>query len=112
MSVFDNKQAMVAKIVGVLEKVIEQPAKFLGDDDPASLLMWLEGFTTACTALDIRQGYVGHDAIQKLVAIEHGWEYRSTGLVAEMQERGWRDEAIIEEVLYIEIETWKRSYGI
>src|SRR5271157_129621 len=108
MNVPADKRALVTAIIELLEKLIERPDKYLGDDDPANLLMWLEGFNMACTVLGVRQGYVGHDAIQKLVAIERGWEYRSTGLVAEMQERGWRDDAIIEEVLYIEIETWKR----
>ena len=115
MSVSDNadqERVFAANIVEQLQKVNDQPDKFLGDTDPANLLMWLEGFNTACGVFGFQQGYVHHDAILKLVAMERGWEYRSTGLVSEMQERRMRDELIIEEILTIEIETWKRTYGL
>jgi hypothetical protein len=45
------------------------------------------------------------------VITEHGWTWTSDGPWKEMREKGMDDTAIIDEMLSIEIEVWKRAYG-
>jgi hypothetical protein len=99
------------KIVELLKQVRERPPVWIGGSSPESLLHFLHGVTAVASAFGVRvDRYLGSAYGQ--VITERGWEHSAAAPVDEMRERRLSDQEIVQELLTIEIETWKRAYQL
>jgi hypothetical protein len=99
------------KVVELLREVRRRPPAWLGGYSPESLLHFLHGVTAVAGAFGLRvDRYLGSAYGQ--VITERGWEHVAVAPVDEMRERGLSDPEVVQELLTIEIETWKRAYQL
>ena len=94
-------------IIEHFEHVRNRPAMFMGEASERALYAYLIGFETACRLLECIPNYGTHSDFWKVCA-ERGWEENSFGPQKRMHDAGWVEEAIVIELLTIEIETWRR----
>lgn len=78
--------------------------------EPFAIAVFLSGFNSACQLFGLETPRGGDSEIYKDVVQEHGWEWSASGPWREMHKKGMKNTEIIDEVLAIEIETWKRFY--
>jgi hypothetical protein len=99
------------KVVELLREVRRRPPVWLGGYSPDSLIHFLHGVNAAVGVFGLRvDRYLGSSYGQ--VITERGWEHLAVAPVDEMRERGLSDQEIVQELLTIEIETWKRVYQL
>lgn len=103
----DNR-SQLREIIACLEDVLNRPGMYLGASaDVAHVVAFLNGFDTACTALGLSPGHT--DTAYHAVVREKGWSETSTrGMWAIMHERGLTEDAIMRELIAIEIDVWKK----
>ena len=104
----EEKSEAITKLMNRLEMVRRRPGMYMGSATPNAVL----AFTSA---LDIAYETVGIKSDRNLfepVTLERGWKFNSLSPMAEMQEKGFTDEQIADEMLLIEIEVWKRTYNL
>jgi hypothetical protein len=101
-----DKQSYVMKIIRLLEEVKRKPGMYIGP--PGGIEAFLSGFRGACALFGVETGY---DDLYETVLIEHGWG-QNTNPKLKMHEGGLNEHAIVQELLSIEIEVWKRRYNL
>lgn len=98
----------IANIIHYLETVRQKPGMFLNDQTPHSFLL---GFDCAAVALGLAKEVEQKRELYRKIVVERGWEYNlARHLSSELEEQGLSYTQIIDEVLQIEIEAWKRLY--
>ena len=98
----------IDEIIAHLEAVRKRPMVFLGEKTERALWVYFAGFNAACEILgQLRSGLLW-EKIYWQVAEERGWECNSMGAQKHMRDAGWAEEAIVDELLVIEIEQWRR----
>lgn len=104
------KQDTVDSIAQFLEMVKKRPFMYTGTDDPAAMVIFLGGFRAGCQLFGPKEMSIHSDNLYENVVVEHGWEWTSRHPWHEMRERGLSSTEIIQEILGIELEVWKRRY--
>jgi hypothetical protein len=99
------------KVVELLREVRRRPPVWIGGYSPESLLHFLNGVTAAAGAFGLRIHRHPGSAYGQVIT-ERGWEHIAAAPVDEMRERGLSDQEIVQELLTIEIETWRRGYQL
>lgn len=103
----DEKQAHA--VIEALEHIRKRPGMYFSDEFSAAI-NFITGFETACRVL-FSELERTTEVVQDVLA-ERGWQGNSTGFLwKEMETQGLEQSAIIEELLAIEIEIWKRRAG-
>ena len=97
----------IQRIIFLLERIIENKALYFGTDyDLSHVEYYLRGVKNACKFL----GVDIDDNIYDQVIKEHGWSLMAAMPISEMKEKGLTLSQIIDEILNIELETWKKAY--
>jgi hypothetical protein len=102
--------AKITNIIELFESIrLERPKMLVGDEAPYSvgLRNWLNGFRTALTRLTPGAHELYYQTYNQILQLR-GWTLNALGPEREMHAQGWTEEAIFDELLMIEIETWKR----
>lgn len=96
------------RIVECLQDVLNRPGMYFGPQATVEqVFAFINGFDTACSVLGVRGDYT--DQAYQKVLYERNWLETSTrGIWTVMRERGMSDDAIIKEMLLIELEAWER----
>src|SRR6266567_654216 len=96
----------VDHIIAYLERLRRKPGMYIGSDI-TRLLPHLQGFQAGCAI----HGFQPDAAIHIAVMREHGWRPPAAmALCTYLIEQGHDYQFIVNEVVAIEIETWRRSY--
>ena len=96
-------------IINALEIVYERPALFIGEKDNVdSTMKFLQGFLVASDAL----GFKYSRDISRQVIIENDWEPRPGGVWLQMRDKGMSEEAIVQELIRLEIKNWQKLVRI
>lgn len=103
-----DTQSQIRKIIACLEDVRQRPGMYLGASaDVAHVVAFLHGFDTACMVLGLSPGRM--DMAYQSVVRERGWSESSTrGVWNIMHDRGLKEHEIVQELIVVEIETWKQ----
>ena len=98
-------KAYIAAIIAKLEDVRQRPLMWIGQFE--NIVPFINGFNTAClsTIYNIR------DNFYEEVANERGWHVSAQGPESFMREKGLTESQIVDELLTIHIELWKRRYN-
>jgi hypothetical protein len=97
----------VNHIIAYLERLRQKPGMYIGSDITC-LLPHLYGFKAGCAI----HGFQQNSAIYAAVMREHGWRPPAAmALCSYLIEKGHDYPFIVNEVLAIEIESWRRSYA-
>jgi hypothetical protein len=101
-------------IIELFKEVQKRPYSYLGpigQGNIPAVRHFIDGIHAACRALNVHNDEGDRKFFEEVV-IERGWEYGPSGLWEEMRERGLSEEAIVQELLAIELEVWKRNFHI
>ena len=98
-----DRNEKINELLDVLQFMREKPRMFFSGVEAGN--NFLRGFNIAAgLCLDLPSD----DDIRGKVTTEKGWTWSSLPPWSEMKEQGLDDTAIIDEMLSIEIEVWKR----
>src|SRR5690606_37802565 len=90
----------------VLEHMRKRPGMYIGTLTVSNVDTFLRGFVLGRELIDPD---LKHDKIYRETIANRGWKSDSPQTVwRQMQERGFTDQAIIDELLTIEFEVWKQ----
>lgn len=92
------------RLMQLLQQVQKQKGMFLFPLSVASLENYLNGFRAASAACGIEVPR----KLRQQVLESRGWKFAGAGPVPQMKERGLTEEAMLEELLEIEIEQLRR----
>ncbi|MGI4789124.1 MAG: hypothetical protein ACRYFS_09780 [Janthinobacterium lividum] len=96
-------------IIGELENVCKRPAMWINKkDDVDGVINFLQGFLTACDAL----GFGYSRDISRQVHVESDWESGAEGVWLQMRQKGMSEEAIVQELLRMEIRTRQKQVAL
>ena len=95
---------ILAGFIEHLEHVRQRPGPFVGAYTEVAIRTYLVGFNTACRLC----GYEQEDRVFWEVCAERGWEMNTLGPQKLMNDAGWAEHDIVDEMIIIEIETWKK----
>ena len=98
------------KMVELLESVRRRPYHYIGQLEVERIEIFLWGFKMGCLASESDDRDLHHLFInaRNEIVVEHGWELIALSPSKEMVERGMPVEQIIDELLVMEMESWKR----
>jgi hypothetical protein len=109
-----DAQTIANHIITVLIGLKERPFLYLGQLHRQSFLgvdSFLSGLNMIAHVIDPGIGHA--DNSYRAVVRERGWDDGTTkGAVHLMFDRGMSEAAIIEELIDIELEAWKRRYAL
>ena len=91
-------------IIEHLEHVRNRPEMYAGEVSERAFYAYLSGFDAACTVLGHARSY----DLYLQVCEERGWGMNALGPQKRMREMGLSEQAIVDELLTIEIETRRR----
>ena len=97
-------QEQIDKIIAMLEAFRKYPQMYTGRVDIDLTLAYLHGFEAGLRLYDNNQP----GKLRSKVTEERGWQVNALHPSSQMRERGMTPEAIVDEILVIEIEAWKR----
>ena len=102
-----SKVIEIRKLLELLEEVKKRPRMFFYPPDAQSALNYLRGFEVAYEFLGgkIASQYQSH---YEVIQDEHGWELTAHHPMYAMVESGMDDASVIQEMLELELETWRR----
>jgi hypothetical protein len=101
----DDRAKAISAVIALLESVRPVPHMYMVRHDPDLAVAFLRGIAITAERL---LGICTDGELRCRVWEAHGWERGARGPVPQMQRAGLTDEAIVDELLAIEIETWKR----
>ncbi len=109
----DGNKASVENVIQLLVHIRERPGMYFLPITADGYINWREGFDTGCA---MRGLFIGErhsdDSFYMQILTAHGWKDSSFGPVIDMREHGLGEAEIITELLTMDIETWKRTYGV
>jgi hypothetical protein len=91
-------------IVRVLEHIRKRPGMYFSSEVP-TVVTFLDGFKTACVILDPELDF---DALFKHVILNRGWEHGAQAVWSQMRERGFSEEAVVDEMIAIYTAVWEK----
>ncbi len=94
----------INKIIEVLESVRKHTPMYIGRVDVSLTIAWLYGFQTGLL-IDAPDNLTD---LRDKVLLKRKWKVTNVSASVQMRERGMTPEAIIDELIVIEIEVWKR----
>ena len=100
----EDKEAQIESLVKRLEQVRQRPWIWIGRVDPELAKVFLFG-------IDLCMESIGSGRVQEIrwqVESDRGWESSARGPISHMERKGLTAEAMVNELIAIEIETWKR----
>ncbi|KAB2903001.1 MAG: hypothetical protein F9K27_14595 [Anaerolineae bacterium] len=98
---------IVQKIIETLSIIRLRPKMYFRN--VGELKAMLAGFNMACGLFGYPSGF--DDAYRQAV-VERGWKWLpAAGVLPALIENGLDDDSIVEELLTIEIEAWKKRYS-
>lgn len=103
--------ATLQQIITLLEHIRKRPGMYLGPPTVDALVHFLHGFHAGCKIAGYHVTHVPESAYHAIVEAR-GWAFLANKPIAEMQARGMSEFEIIEELLQIEIATWKATYNV
>jgi hypothetical protein len=95
----------IAAVIALLESVRPVPHMYMVRHDPDLAVAFLRGVVITAERL---LGICTDGELRCRVWEAHGWERGARGPVPQMQRAGLTDEAIVDELIAIEIEVWRR----
>lgn len=102
-------QPIALNIIKKFEEIKRRPTMYVRDDVD-ELLVFLQGFAIACRLCGLKSGF---DEVYVSTVEQRGWQWLpSGGVVPSMRENGLTSTQMIQELLTIEIEVWKKRYEI
>jgi hypothetical protein len=107
-------EQQITTIIQYLEEIREHPAMYIGTPEPANIEAFLASFRNVCEMAGFPPGVNGNDRsrIYEQVITERGWQTTSTHISSEMHARKCKPAKIYDETIAVEIEIWKRLYGL
>jgi hypothetical protein len=107
----DQAQSVLVKALDRAMMVLESARKrkdlYFSRIEPSALIDWLNGFRAGCSIV----GLEWSPASRRQVVERRGLEFSAAAWETEQfQERGLRDEQIVDELLAIEIEMWRCTH--
>lgn len=102
--------AQIANIVELLEAIRHRPGMYFGNVELARVEGFLFGFEMACPTL----GHSFPHGLKWKIVEERRWQWPARGLSLSgfLEERGLSDAQIVDELLAVEIECWKRALQV
>ena len=101
-----SKEPVEPKTISeLLEFVKNRPVMYIGAKTPELLVVFLHGFYLGLNWTCDAESLV---STKRQVTEERGWDSRNTISWAEMRESGLSDKKIVDELMTIEVESWKR----
>ncbi len=97
----------IPSIIDALEAVRRRPDMYIGEIESKSMDHYIWGFRQAAHLYGKRGYFEKHRRIVEEVAYDRGWPMR-VDFVKWIGESGLSEKEIIEEMLIVEIEAWKR----
>jgi hypothetical protein len=97
----------IPALIAKLENVMRRPQIYIGKIESKSLEHYLQGFRDAAHLFAYMKYWEKYLRIVEKVAYDRGWP-GSLDFVKEIRTRGLSEKEIIEEMLAVEIESWKR----
>ena len=99
-----NLMAWIDRILQLLQMIKKQKGMFLYPLEVATLEVYLAGFRAGCASFgaDIPK------ELRRKVTEARGWKRSAAGPVAQMKEKGMGEEAIMDELLDMEIEIYRQ----
>lgn len=98
----------IEEIIRFLNHVKQKPNMYVDKSDITSMESLIYGFNAGCHIMSDAINPLKHRDIIDQVKIDRGWHFSPVSVTVEMKKRGLSDEEIIQELLDIEIETWRR----
>ena len=110
-SITESDQEKAKRIITLLsEHVGKRPGMFIWKVEPEYLWTFLSGLHVAMFTIGLKNNF---QSVYERVAWERGrWAFSANAPHNVMRESGMADDAIIQEMIAIEVETWKRAYNI
>ena len=97
----------IPALIAKLENVMRRPQIYIGKIESKSLEHYLQGFRDVAHLFAYMKYWEKYLRIVEEVAYDRGWP-GSLDFVKEIRTRGLSEKEIIEEMLAVEIESWKR----
>ncbi len=97
----------IPSIIDALEGIRRRPSMYIGKIESKSLEHYVWGFRQGAHLCAKRSYFEKYLRIVEEVAYDRGWPMR-LDFVKSIRARGLSEEEVIEEMLIIEIESWKR----
>jgi hypothetical protein len=91
-------------ILRVLEHMRKRPGMYFSSEVP-TVVTFFDGFKMACVILNPELDF---DTLFKDVILNRGWEHSAQAVWRQMQERGFSDEAVIDEMIAIYTAVWEK----
>jgi len=98
-------QAVLESILELLDSLSRRTAMYVNPVDISTVQGYLRGLEAGCRigGLDVpRDLYVE-------AAASRGWKFRATGIVWHMESKGYTKEAVIQELIAVEAEAFRRA---
>jgi len=99
---------MLERILELLERLSRRTGMYVHPVEVATIQSYLHGLQTGCAlgGLEVsREVYVE-------AAAARGWKFRATGIVWHMQAKKFTDEAVIQELIAVQAEAFRRAAAI
>jgi hypothetical protein len=96
--------SQATQILELLEYVRERKEMYFSPIDGKAVADTLYGFKLGCLACGVENPHLVRDKVIE----ERGWALNALGLENQFREQGMSESQIADEILVIEIETWRR----
>jgi hypothetical protein len=99
---------MLEGVLELLDSLSRRTAMYVHPVDISTVQSYLHGLEDGCRlgGLEVsRDAYVA-------AAASRGWEFRATGIVWHMESKGFAKEAVIQELIAVEVEAFRRAAAI
>ena len=107
----DERAKAYSAIIEHLTHVQQRPHMYCGELTENAIWAYLAGFNAACGIMGLGKLWTSPEGDYWAVCAERGWDENALGPQKHMRDAGWDDNAIINELLTIETETWRRISG-
>jgi hypothetical protein len=106
-------QETILGLIKTLEIIPVRTSMFTGKQDPESIIIFLSGFHIACRIFGVKASEDRH--LYATVEVARGWSPNTMpgpDILEQMRQRSFDNEAVISELINIEIDLLKRAYNL
>lgn len=96
---------MLERVLKLLENLSRRPQMYVHPVEIATIQSYLKGLGAGCALAGLRVPC----EVYGEVAAARGWKFRATGIVWHMREKQLSDDAIIQELIAVEAEAYRRA---